>query len=118
SLTAPQVLLELGTLLVGHRAQRELDAGDAVHLAERATYVAVDGVLERTAGDGEQHGDRDLPRVVDREVVDHAELGDRPLELGVVDGGQGSGQPLDGGRAHDGSRVVRGVISFLSGTAT
>ena len=33
-------------------------------------------------------------RGVDLELVDHAELGDRPLDLGVVDGGEGLGEPV------------------------
>ena len=52
-------------------------------------------------GDGEQHGDVHDAGVVDLDGLDHAEVGDRPLDLRVVDGRQRGVDLLEGGGAHD-----------------
>ena len=74
---------------------------DALDRRHRVGDVAGQGVLHRAAGHGQQHGDADPAVVTDRDVVDHADLGDRSPDLGVVDGGERSVDALErrGGHA-------------------
>ena len=54
-LAAAQLLLQAGALLGGHHAELEVDRRDAVDPGDGRRHVAVDGVLEGAARDGEQH---------------------------------------------------------------
>ena len=54
-LAAAELVTELGPLLVAHHAQVDLDPGHSRHAADRGRDVAPQGVLQRAAGDGEQH---------------------------------------------------------------
>ena len=69
-------------------------------------HVATEGVLHRAARHGQQHLDPDLAR---RGLVDgrhHAQLGDRPPDLGVVHPGQGVTDTVEQGRcSRDGHRT-------------
>ena len=78
-----------------HHAEGEVDVGDAGDRAQGGVDVAVDGVLHRTAGDGQQHGES-YDAAVDLDGLDHAEVGDRTLDLGVVDPRQ---RGVDGSRS-------------------
>ena len=70
-------------------------------LADGRGHVTGDGLLERAAGHGQQDGEGDDTGVGDLDGVDHAEVGDRPLDLGVVDRRQRCLDLLEGGTAHD-----------------
>jgi hypothetical protein len=100
-LPAAEDLLEAGALLGGHHAQGQVHVGDAGDAAERPGDVTGDRLLERAPRHREQHGQVHDPAVVDVDRVDHAELGDRALDLGVVDGRQGGVDLLKGRVAHD-----------------
>jgi hypothetical protein len=100
-LAAAQGLLEVGALLGGHHAELEVDRGDAFDGGHGRRDVAVDGVLEGAAGHREQHLDRHPAVVGDVDGLDHVELGDGALDLGVVDRGERGVDLLEGGAAHD-----------------
>jgi hypothetical protein len=67
--------------------------------------VAVQRVLERAAGDSEQQVDGDGV-VTDVNRLDHPELGDRALDLRVVDARERLTDPLFGDGWH--TAIVRG----------
>ena len=97
---AAQALLHGLSLVVGHHAQRDLDLMVGSDLGDGRSDVGGEPVLERACGDGQQDRRADGRRVgrgIDDDVVDHAELGDRALDLRVVDLGEGLADQLDGG---------------------
>ncbi len=66
--------------------------GDRRH---RVGDPAGDGVLHRAAGHGQVDRDLDLAVVEDADVLDHAQLGDRTVDLGVLDTGECGADRLD-----------------------
>jgi hypothetical protein len=86
--TTAQAGLQRLALLLGHHAEVDLDRLDARERGQRGGDVAGQLVAQRATGDGQQQLDPDQA-AGDREALDHAELGDRPADLGVVDGGEG-----------------------------
>ena len=94
-------LLEAGALLGGHHAEAEVDRCHARHGRDGRRHVAVDRVLERAAGHGQQHVDRDRPVLGHLDRVHHPQLRDRSLDLRVVDGRQRVHHLLLRGGAHD-----------------
>ncbi len=97
-LAAAQPALQLAALLLAHHVEVDLDPADAGQLADGAGDVAGDGVAQRAARHRQPDVDPDGPVGRDLHVLDHAQLGDRAVDLGVVDAGQGLGHLLDGGR--------------------
>ena len=97
-----RVCCRLGALLGGHHAEREVDAGDARR--PRPTAAVTSRVMVSFSGQPatvSRTVRRDLAGVVDVDGLDHAEVGDRALDLGVVDGRQGGVDLLDSRGAHD-----------------
>ena len=80
---------KLRALLVAHDPQGHVDTGDSLDSQERGSGVLGEGVLERAARDRQQNRDGGTPGVVDRDRLDHAELGDGLADLGVDDLGEG-----------------------------
>src|SRR5215217_4828460 len=70
-------------LVLGHHPEVDLDPGDAGQGRDGRGHVPGDAVLERAAGHGEEHLDGDQAARVDGDVLDHVELGDGPVDLGV-----------------------------------
>ena len=63
---------------------------------QRRGGVLGEGVLQRAARDGEQDGHGDVAGVVDRDALDHAELGDGLADLGVDDRREGGVEGVGG----------------------
>ncbi len=99
---AAQLTLHLGALLVVHRAQGEVDATHTRHAGDGRGDVMLDRALHRAAGNGEQYRQRHHVVVVDAQRLDHAEFGDRTLDLRVD---------------HPGQRLADGVEQFVIGHA-
>ena len=80
---AAELRHERGALLLAHRRHPNVHALDAER-GERRLHVAGDAVLERAPGDREQdvHAD-DI--ALDLDGLEHAEVLDRPPDLGVED---------------------------------
>ena len=93
-----QVRRQLLAFLVGHRPEHDLDVVDVGQLHDRVGDVAGDAVLERAARHGQLDAHGDAP-ALDHHLVDHAELGDRLVDLGVVDGRQNGENLVLGGHA-------------------
>ena len=100
-LAVAQPILETGPLLGGHHTEMQVDASDPGNRADGRRDVLGDGVLQWAAGDGEQHGHVDQAGVIDLDRVHHSEVGDRSLDLRVVDRGQRCVHLVEEGRAHD-----------------
>ena len=84
---AVEHLAHRGALLVGHHGEVEVDAVDAVEGDDRGADPVLDLVAERAAGDGE--GDADGGHSpVDGHALDHAEVDDAAVQLGVLDGAE------------------------------
>ena len=83
SATPPRSWVWRGALFVRHHPELDLDAGHAGQLRSGRGGVAAQGVLHRAAGDREQDPDGDHAAVPDVHGVDHAQLGDRLLDLGI-----------------------------------
>ena len=83
--TAAKLLRQLRPLLVGHHVQRDLDPGHARHRGHGTGDVPGDRVAKRATGDGEEHLDPHLSAASDVDGLDHSEVGDGTLDLGVVD---------------------------------
>ena len=87
-------------LLVGHDAELDAHGGRRRARAPTAAVTSLrDLVAHRAAGDGQQaRGRRRVPSAAISTRVDHAELGDRAVDLGVVDRREGGRHLLDRGR--------------------
>ena len=84
---AVQVGAQRRPLLVGHRREAQVDGLDPLESGDRGGDASLDLGLERTAGDGQrdQHVDG---RERQRDLADHVEVDDGPMELGVLHGTQ------------------------------
>src|SRR6202042_1380562 len=93
-LAAPERGLQLAALLLAHHVQLDPDSPHAVELADRGGHVPGDGVAQRTAGHGQEDVDPDGTVASHLDVLDHAEIGDRTVDLRVVDAGERLGDLL------------------------
>ena len=78
-----------GALVLVHHAQFDAYGAHTLDLPHGHRHVVAESVLERAASRGQQDPDRDACVGVDGDVVDHAEIGDRALDLGVENGVEG-----------------------------
>ena len=85
---ATQQLAQLGALLVVHDVQAHAHRTGAGHVADRPSHLLADLGLLRTGRRGEVDLDMHRVVVVDGDVLDHADLGDRTAQLGVDHLGQ------------------------------
>ena len=78
----PELLHERLALLLRHRRQIHRDALHALERLDRGRDVVRDAVLQRAALDRDQDVDPDgIP--VDRDAAEHADVLDRPADLGI-----------------------------------
>ena len=97
---AAQLLAQLGALLVVHHVEGDLDGTGAGHVGDGTADALGDLGLLRAGRGGQIHLDVHAGVGVDGDVLDHAEFGDRPPQLGVDHLGQ---------RGADRGFQVRGV---------
>ena len=81
--------LEFGALLVVHDIELHAHLGDSRHGGDRLGDSRGDGLAHGAAGDGEVDADGDQPGGIDVDGLQHADLGDRPMDLGILDRGEG-----------------------------
>ena len=81
---AAEIVHERLPLLLRHRRQRNLDALHAGERHDGLLHVVLDPVLERAALDRDQHRDADGSSV-HLDVLEHADVLDRPVDLRVED---------------------------------
>src|SRR5579862_3509311 len=79
---AAELLRQRLPFLRRHHVEGELDAGHAGNALKRLVDLLLERVAKRTAGDGEDDRERD-DAVVELDVANHVELGDRTPQLGV-----------------------------------
>ena len=79
-------LLQVGALFVAHDVELDIYRRHVGHLLDRFDDPIGDGAAHRTALDGEVDADIDDTTVVDVDALEHADLGDRPMDFGVVNG--------------------------------
>ena len=95
---AAQVL----AVLVGHHGELEIDRVDTVEFGGGVGHTPLDLGLQRTSRHGQcdQHADDAVAH--DRDAAQHAEIDDRAVQFGVLDGTQGLDDLLfgDDGSAH------------------
>ena len=99
-----------------HHVEIDPYAGHAGQSADCCRHVLGDGVLQRAARDGQEDGhDHETVRS-HLDGLDHAQLGDRPVDLRVGHGGQRGGNGVDGGwgrgHARPRLRVPTGVAGW------
>ena len=85
-------------LLRGHLAVLDRDRGDAGQAADLRLDVVLDLGAQRAAGGGERDADRDGAVGLDLDVVDHAELDDVGVQLGVDDAREHAADVVGRGR--------------------
>jgi hypothetical protein len=113
-----QLALEFLALLLAHHIQVDLDPGHARQLADRRGHVPGDGIAQRAAGHGQVDIDPDHAALAHGDVLDHPELGDRTVDLGIVDPRQGLRDLLGGGGRgnsgrHDHALMLRSVAGSV-----
>ena len=107
--TTAEQLLQLQALFFAHDIELDKYFGDVRHFADRSHHAFGDGLAHRAAGDSEVDTDLDFA-AGDFDALEHADLGDRAMDLRVLDGGEGS---LDGGAVRRGHVTMLGVELFL-----
>ena len=83
-LATAELVHERLALLLRHRAERNLDALHAGEWHDRLRDVVLDPVLEGAALDRDQDVDADRS-AVDLDLLEHADVLDRPVDLRVED---------------------------------
>ena len=99
----------LALRVVHHVEARPLHAGHAGHPGDRLGDPGGDRLAHRAARHGEVDGDVDPALGVAADVLDHAELGERAVDLRVLDGGQRGHEVVDGGCLVHGGVLTGGV---------
>ena len=94
-------------LLVGHDGEVEADTGHARKGLHCAGHAVGDLVAQRAPGDGERDQHLDAPVGPDLDVAHHAEVDDRPVQLGILHGTKGL-EDLVGGDGHRAGLPSRG----------
>jgi hypothetical protein len=95
---AAQLGLQGLALLIAHHVQVHADRGHARQFADRRGDLADDGVPQRAPRHGQPHLHAHRPVRRDVDALDHAKLGDGPVDLGVLHTFQGLGHLLGAGR--------------------
>ena len=97
-LAAAQFGLELAPLFLAHHVQIHAYGGDTRQLADRGRYLPGDRVTQRAAGHGQENAHQHHSARRDLDALHHAQIGDRPVDLGIVHGGQRLSDLLGGGQ--------------------
>ena len=105
---AAQLGLQGPPLLVAHHVELDADRGHAGQLADRRGDVPGDGVTQRAPRHGQPYLHQHDPIARDVDVLDHAELGDGPPDLGIEHAVKSLGNLLDAGRGR-----TRGDHAFM-----
>ena len=80
----PEKLLQVGALFVAHNVEVDIHRRDVGYLHDRLHDPIGDGAAHGTALDGEVDADIDNTTVVYIDALEHADLGDRPMDFGIV----------------------------------
>ena len=81
-----QQLLQLGALIVVHDIEVDIHFRDVRNLHDRIDNPVGDGRAHRAPLDRQIDTDLDHPALADVDALEHADLGDRSINLWVVDG--------------------------------
>ena len=82
----PEKFLEVGALLVAHDVEVDVHQRDVGHLHDCLDDPIGDGAAHGAALDGEVDADINDSTVVNVDALEHADLGYRPVDFGIVNG--------------------------------
>ena len=97
----PSLLPERRLLVVGQDVEADVDAGDAVELADRLGHAGLEVAADRAAGRRQRDHHVDHAVLVDLDRADHLELDDVAPQLGVDHGTEGVDYLVSGGHGPD-----------------